>query len=430
VKRGARGVTLVEALVALAVMAFGMLAIVGVQSTMRLNSDVAKQRSEAVRIGQEALERWRAYSVLDSTADRTAYADIATAGDTEVAGYTTNTTFVLSRTVTDLPAQNQKNLQIVVAWTDRAGTPQRVAFNSVIALSDPALSASLVTEPAGNPSKRPRNRHASIPPGARDLGGDLSAFKPPAPGGGTVVWVFNNVTGLIVGVCSVDPSSDTGDLSRTDVEGCTGTSLAHLLSGYVRFWASDVQPTAADVEAPPGPVRNLDISVLLTSTGHPADPSCFDDAPQSSSEAFGRRFVRYYCAIPVNADTKAWSGYATIVPRPFIDDIDPITGDVAAAGPSSWSIPTYGSTDSSHLLCRYTPAVSDSEIVPNWQHPRVYRIEYADPVKRTSALPTPPLTNQNFLVILNGLLCPTDDPPDIAAGDFINSNTLLHRPWP
>ncbi len=76
--RAQRGVSLVEALVALAVMAFGMMAIVGVQSTMRQNADIAKQRSEAVRIAQEAIERWRAYSVLDTTAGRTAYADIAT----------------------------------------------------------------------------------------------------------------------------------------------------------------------------------------------------------------------------------------------------------------------------------------------------------------------------------------------------------------
>ena len=54
-----RGVTLIEALVALAVMSFGMLAVVGVQATLRVNGDVAKQRAEAVRIGQEAVERLR-----------------------------------------------------------------------------------------------------------------------------------------------------------------------------------------------------------------------------------------------------------------------------------------------------------------------------------------------------------------------------------
>jgi len=174
--RTQRGVSLVEALVALAVMAFGMLAIVGVQSTMRLNSDVSKQRSEAVRIAQETVENWRAYSVLDATAERAAYADLASQADTEVVGLTTNTTFMLSRGVIDLPAQNQKAFQVDVSWADRAGTPQRVTLNSVIALADPALTGALVTTPSGNPSRRPRGRHAAVPLEAKDMGGGLSAF--------------------------------------------------------------------------------------------------------------------------------------------------------------------------------------------------------------------------------------------------------------
>ncbi len=55
-----RGISLIEAVVALAVMAFGMLAFVGLQSSLRFNGDVAKQRAEAVRIAQEAIEQWRA----------------------------------------------------------------------------------------------------------------------------------------------------------------------------------------------------------------------------------------------------------------------------------------------------------------------------------------------------------------------------------
>ncbi len=76
-RRPVRGTSLVEAVVAMAVMAFGMLAVVGVQSTLRLNADVAKQRSEAVRIAQEAMEAARGFGVIEAPAtDRRAYADI------------------------------------------------------------------------------------------------------------------------------------------------------------------------------------------------------------------------------------------------------------------------------------------------------------------------------------------------------------------
>lgn len=418
--RAQRGVSLVEALVALAVMAFGMMAIVGVQSTMRQNADIAKQRSEAVRIAQEAIERWRAYSVLDTTAGRTAYADIATQDDEIVAGYQTNTSYTLSRTVTDLPGQNQKALQVGVSWADRNGATQAIQLNSVVALSDPAIAGVLFTPPAGNPSKRPRNRHAAIPMLAKDMGGGLSAFKPPAPGGSTVAWVFNNVTGLIVGVCNVAAATTTEALTTSDIASCSNNTVAQLLSGYVRFSTGLVQPTAADAENPSSNARNLDMALLITSTGHPGDPSCFDDAPVTTSAAILQTAVTYYCAIPANS-SRSWAGYLSIMPQAFDDD------------PSSeWKIPSSGNPGGSHTLCRYTPAVSDTQWVPNWQHPFRYRIEYADPAPgpQLKPLPMPPLPNQNFLVVLDGFSCPADGPPDPALGDFVNSNTLVHLPWP
>ena len=54
--RSSRGVSLIEALVALAVMAFGLLGVVGMQSTLRVNADVSRQRAEAVRMAQEKME--------------------------------------------------------------------------------------------------------------------------------------------------------------------------------------------------------------------------------------------------------------------------------------------------------------------------------------------------------------------------------------
>ena len=41
----ATGVSLIEALVALAVMAFGILGVVGMQSNMRTGADISRQRS-------------------------------------------------------------------------------------------------------------------------------------------------------------------------------------------------------------------------------------------------------------------------------------------------------------------------------------------------------------------------------------------------
>ena len=72
-----RGVSLIEALVAMAIMAFGMLALLGLQGALRGNSDVSKQRSEAVRYAQEQIELLRGFSTLDTATGARTYAQIA-----------------------------------------------------------------------------------------------------------------------------------------------------------------------------------------------------------------------------------------------------------------------------------------------------------------------------------------------------------------
>lgn len=417
-QRRQRGVSLIEALVALTVMSFGMLAVVGVQATLRLNSDVAKQRSEGVRIAQEAMEAWRGFAQLDAdpAAVRKAYADIATTASVAVPGYTTNTAYTVERTVGDDPSQNLKSIRVIVRWADRNGQAQSVTLDSYVARIDPALTAAVLNAPVavGGAQARLLGRNAAIPLTAKDMGGGLSAFKPPAEGA-TTAWVFNNLSGLIVGVCTVSAGTTTAALSATDIAGCKDNTVAHLLSGYVRF-SGATQPTAADAENPLGRARNLDIQLTITDG---RTPTCFDDAPTTAAAAATQTFVSYFCLIPANA-TRSWAGFSTITPLAFTD----------AAG-SDWSIP--GKTPASelqatHRLCRYTPATNDAQGIPNPQHPQVYRIEYADPVRQLQPLPMPPLVNQNFLVTLIDSTCPADGPADPTKGDFVNSNTLAHRP--
>ena len=76
------GVSLIEAMVALAIMGFGILGVVGVQATLRSNGDTARQRAEAVRIAQEAIENWRGFTTLTlplPAGHTTSYAQITTA---------------------------------------------------------------------------------------------------------------------------------------------------------------------------------------------------------------------------------------------------------------------------------------------------------------------------------------------------------------
>src|SRR5215510_2158450 len=113
-KRLSRGVSLIEAMVAVAVMAFGMLTVVGVQSTLRLNGDIAKQRSEATRIAQETLEQNRGFEVIesaDAAPGQTAWASIAT-GSQDVTLSTSNATYHVQRTVTASADTTSKSMRV------------------------------------------------------------------------------------------------------------------------------------------------------------------------------------------------------------------------------------------------------------------------------------------------------------------------------
>jgi hypothetical protein len=151
--------------------------------------------------------------------------------------------------------------------------------------------------------------------------------------------------------------------------------------------------------------RNLDVELTLTSLNHPSPGStCFDDAPLTLATASTLAAVNYYCAILANP-AKTWSGISNLVPRSFTD-IGEVVWTIAASGAGAYKV------------CRYTPAADDTVAVPNASHPRSY------------SNVTKPLTRQNFLVIAAANTCPTDVAADPAAGDFVNSNTLVHQPAP
>jgi Tfp pilus assembly protein PilV len=423
-----RGVSLIEAVVALAVVGFGLLGFVGLQSSLRFNGDVAKQRSEAVRIAQEAIEGWRAYATVEPDGALADYAEIATVAQTDVVGETTNTTFKLTRTVCDETTHcggeadptepRRKTVVVDVEWLDRNGDTQTVQLSTTIAAVPPEIAGTLSLPDAGTPTRMPRARHPAVPVVAKDLGGGKSAFKPPGAPGGLVAWVFDNLSGMIVGVCTnVATAQDA--LTAGDVSSCSDNALGYPLSGFVRFATGSTQPTAADAENPTGTGLALNVELVdLTSTGNP-DPTfaCYARAPQTAIG--GGDYVRYFCAVffPVGTQEPTWSGTSQLVPAggtPWV-----IADDAADAAIDRYKV------------CRYTPATSDSDDIPNGLHPR----RYVDVGEKVDGAITLPLTNQNFLVIRAGdgttpFQCPTDVAADPGAGDFVNSNTLLHQPAP
>jgi Tfp pilus assembly protein PilV len=310
-----RGISLIEALVALAVVGIGMIGMVGVQATLRSNADVAKQRSTAVRLLQSGTEEWRAFAQLevDPSPDVVGYAELVAGTTVDAPVAVGNASFTRSRTVAELPAPLRgKALAATVGWDDRSGEAQAVQMSTVIAGIAPELAATLAIPPDGDPVRRPQRRHRGIPVLAKDLGDGTSAIKPPgAPD--TVAWRFDNVTGLIT-LCSVDPAvaAQTSDLTTANLL-CTAQNALRV-SGYVRYALTPAQPTEADARSPQSePVPAVTVAISRTDGG--LAPICY-----SRAELAPGNYIQYDCAVPVTvtlADpTPDWSGSVSLAFNP------------------------------------------------------------------------------------------------------------------
>ncbi len=242
-----RGFTLVEALVALVVTAFGMLALAGFQASLSVASDNAKQRSEAVRLAQQTIDTLRGFEQIDADAALFDYAaDVVSGGPetlskTSADAYTTANAYQRQWWATradgvtpSQPGDLQKWLRVSVTWTDRRSQQQEVTLRSVIVRAEPADLGTLATGPGVQKLRTPKNRHADIPYPAKKLAGGKSAFRPP---GASVDYVFDNRTGDVLGYCSQslnEGDSVSLDSSGTVTSGCT-VRKSYLLSGYIRF---------------------------------------------------------------------------------------------------------------------------------------------------------------------------------------------------
>jgi len=368
-----RGIALIEALVALAVMAFGMLAVAGVQVTLRQNADIAKQRSEAVRLAQAEIERWRAFTSIGPGAPGAdTYGTLVGIVLPAVSG--SNAQFTVARSVDEPANLAYKMMRVDVSWVDRNGQAQSVRLSTAIHRVAPELAGtvSVLGGAAGLGNLNP-----AIPSGSKPLTPTTSGFRPPQGGAGdAVAWVFNNATGLIT-VCTTNALT-TAALAQENITNCNAGN-AQLLSGYISFATGPSAPTAADAEVPPSAALPVTIQVLRTLPAALA-VSCF-------TEQFPL-YVSYYCAVPVGI-ALSWSGRSVVGGLAGLTD-DPVNADAA-----------------NRRVCRYTRYQDNRTVasgtITNAEHP----LDYAGV--------NGPLANQNFLIIRAGdnasaFACPADNP--------------------
>lgn len=413
-----RGVTLIEALVALMVMSFGMVALVGLMANLRHSSDIAKQRGEAMRIAQADLATLRSFSVIDKNEagvpvgalDYEHNVSSLDARETPTTPDNSNTAFTIYRSVTPLiknaTEPQARTVSVSVSWKDRSGAGETLTLDSVISRSDPAFAGATSLVPPTNAIRTTDGRNPVIPAAAKDLGNRLSAFRPDA--NSSTVWVFNNRTGVIVGKCEIPVATAVSSLTPSDVDSCSNNTIGYLVSGTVRFSsASPANPSAPDAMAQPLSVylnltpsqftvkdsKNLD--VLAPGGAYPLTPSyqCFSDAPTSPS--LTQAFVNYSCIVYPNTQS----------PRNW-------WGQVLLSGLN------VGTSASQFKVCRYSADYNGNTKVDNEEHPASYSgVSYS-------------LARQNFLVVRGDVTCPTAPAVNPGSGIFVDYSTAQLQPTP
>ena len=281
--RPQRGFTLIEAMVALVIVGFGMLVVVGMQLMLNRNLEVARERSEAIRLAEEKLEGLRAFTSIETAAGQVAWNDLAGGTDTPAAGY--NVSYTRTWTLGGATTDTKRDAQVLVSWTDRGGTADSVQVNTVISKTDPADSGALgFPLPANTTLKRPKNRNLNIPILAVNLGDGSSAYNL-----ASFTVVFNNSSGFVVKRCTSAVNSAADLLTA----GCSDYP-AYIVAGYV--------------SGTPTPVTGLNLSGLTPYLSRGSVDCVIGAALDQNTQAVISGYKYFLCVIQVASTGASWSG--------------------------------------------------------------------------------------------------------------------------
>jgi hypothetical protein len=332
--RRQRGISIVESLVAFVVVAAATAAAAQLQSRLQLAGDVARERSEGVRIATEAIEDMRSFVAVDGSAGERTYAAIAS-GESSVDASSASSSrgsYRIERRIDDAGFGATKSARVSVRWNDRGGGAHEVVLDSFIAAVAPAYSGSLglgVGAIAAAP-RGPADRAPGVPLTARNLGDGRSVWKPVESG--PIALVFDNRSGAVVGRCDgVAPTTATRDLSAASLAACASGRWL-LVAGTIRF-SSAAPPSATAAGDASLPTR---VAITLRDGVYPAPAACFGEAKKTDRSVVdgglqiidvpvdasagaaaepddgGDRFIAWHCIVAPRPDGR-WSGRIELV---------------------------------------------------------------------------------------------------------------------
>lgn len=281
-RRRNAGISLFEALIAMVIMSGGLLGLLAMQTSLSHSADVAKQRSEAVRLAQQQIETMRSFTAIVGTPGQLAWTDLDAGTD----AVTTNTAFTRSWSIGGAVGDPLREVAVTLAWQDRTGDNHSMTLQSVISKTDPADVGALgFPLPANTTLKRPMNRNLNIPVPARDLGGGRSVYQL-SP---TFAVVFDNDSGYVVRKCDTE-------VTAANYESACVAYNALILAGYISRTGSTF-PSGLGINT--AGLSGLDSSRAV-------ECSVTNAVNQTTNTAIaGYKF--YLCILPITTGA-SWSG--------------------------------------------------------------------------------------------------------------------------
>ena len=380
----ARGMALLEALVAFALLSFALFAALRQQAHAHAEAGRVHERQQAVQIVRDTLERLRAYAAPAAEPGLAGFDAIGASTrqvDTAATRFTVHTTF---ETDTDAP---MKFGAVEVRWSDRQGAARRLLVPTAIDGALPLHAALLSLPTSAGPAALPGGRHAAIPERARDAGGGRHLWSPrPASGhAGGPAFLIDGLTGDIVAACASTPPPDREPTGCEPFQG-------RWLAGHVRF-SGAVPPDPRTNGDPPRP---FEVVLSLDTPAAPATCSVEPiGAPPDGTGTPPEQFARYTCVMPLPAHGAGWSGRLDLVP-------------------AGWRI---GLHRDHRRVCRYSADLDGSGAIDrNEEHPATYTNVTAS------------LVQQNFLVVRGDQACPAGPPGPHGPHNVDLADTVPHQP--
>lgn len=137
----ASGFTLIETLITVLFIAFGVLALIRFQNFLAYDHSLSQQRADAVLLAERQIEILKNYHVVNTTPGYTAYQSIVTGTSSETG---LSATYTITWTVSTFTNPSYKNISVTVSWTDRNGTSRSVNLTTRISEVEPGNSSTIM----------------------------------------------------------------------------------------------------------------------------------------------------------------------------------------------------------------------------------------------------------------------------------------------